>query len=124
MMVLAWHRSNGSPYPVLHYVALPAKGEGDPDTRNRVMQSTVLTALDERFLDQMPDGVSRLDAAAKLYPYVPQKVDDTPLDAVDKGPTLGEVFSAIDGAVDAYRHRMRAFDGQTAQIDKENARNV
>lgn len=121
MMVLAWHRSNGKPYAVLHYVALPAKGEGDPDTLNRVLQSNRLTDAQEKELDALPDGVSRLDAAAKLYPYKPKDDANEPLDTA---PSLGEVYGAINGAVDDYRRRMRAFDGQTAQIDKENARNV
>lgn len=121
MMVLAWHRSNGKPYAVLHYVALPARGEGEPGTLNRVLQSNKLTDEQEKELDALPDGVSRLDAAANFYPYIPKDDADGTLDSV---PTLGEVYRAIDGAVDVYRHRMRAFDGQTAQVDKENARNV
>lgn len=117
MMILAWHRSPQGPFPVLHYVSLPAKGEGDPDTRNRVVQSNRLTDDQEQALDALPDGVSRLDTAAKFYPYIPQQIAEGPLDSP---PTLREVYGAIDGAVDAYRRRMRAFDGQTAQIDKEN----
>lgn len=117
MMLLAWHRGNRGPYPVLHYVAIAAKGEGEPDTRNRVVQSDMLTEDQERALDALPDGVSRLDAAAKLYPYIPKKTDDG---ALDSPITVGEVYGAIDGAVSDYRRRMRAFDGQTAQIDKEN----
>jgi hypothetical protein len=117
MMLLAWHRGSRGPYPVLHYVAIAAKGEGEPDTRNRIVQSNVLTEDQEKALDAMPDGVSRVDAAAKFYPYIPPYGVD---EALDSPPTIGEVYGAIDGAVSDYRRRMRRFDGQTAQIDKEN----
>ncbi len=116
MMTLAWHRSPRGPFPVLHYVAIPAKGEGEPDTRNRVVQSNVLTEAQEQELDALPDGVSRLDKAAQFYPYKPTETVTEPLDTVF---TMGELLGAINGAVDDYRRRMRAFDGQTAQIDKE-----
>lgn len=117
MMILAWHRSSRAPFPVLHYVQIPAKGEGEPDTRNRIVQQDTLTEDQEKELDALPDGVSRLDRAAQFYPYRSQQ---TAAETVDTVFTMGEMLGAIDGAVDNYRRRMRAFDGQTAQIDKEN----
>lgn len=121
MMILAWTRSLSGVYPVLWYTALPAKGEGEPDSLNKIVQSHILTEEQERELDRMADGVSRIDALAKTFPYKPPEQGET---TVDTPPTLGEVYRAIDGAVDAYRLRMRNHDGQSAQIDRENENHV
>lgn len=121
MMILAWVRSMSGVYPVLYYTQLPTKGEGEPDSLNRILQHHTLTPEQEAELDRMPDGVSRVDAAAKTFPY---NSTDTTTDPVDTVLTMREVLGAVDDAVYAYRQRMRKYDGQTAQIDKENGTNV
>lgn len=121
MMLLVWTKTlTGRVYPTLWYSALPAKGEGEPGTLASVVSSHKLTKEQEKAIDALPAGVSHTDAAAAFYPL--QLNADEADKAVDSPPTMREVFMAIDGAVANYRHRMRAFDGQSAQIDKENAR--
>lgn len=80
MMVLAWHRKGvGNPYPCLWYINLPTKGEGDPAAKAMIVQSHTLTEAEQAELDALPDGVSRVDYAAKKYPYVdPDPVDKAP----------------------------------------------
>jgi ABC-type cobalamin transport system ATPase subunit len=116
MMILAWHRTLSGVMPVLHYVQLSAKGEGDPGTQVRILQHNRLTDEQERELDRMPDGVSRVDAAAKTFPFKP-KIEA--VEAVDTGSPMDMLNLAIDTAVDDYRRRMRAKDGQTAHIDRD-----
>jgi hypothetical protein len=122
-MYLVWSKSfTGKVSPQLWYVALPIKGEGEPDTRNRVVQSHQIPDALMPTLDALPDGVARLDYLASIYPYKEPITADT---ALDTPLMLSEVTGAhIDGAVDAYRQRMRALDGQSAQIDKERANHV
>lgn len=122
MMVLAWTKTlSGKVYPTLWYTSLPAKGEGEPGTLASIVQSHTLTEEQERELDRMPDGVSRLDAVAKTFPYIPKEQDEPTVDTRDAADILAP---AIDAAVDRYRQRMRKHDGQSAQIDRETAQHV
>lgn len=116
MMILAWHRGSRNPYAVLYYTALPAKGEGEPDSRNRILQHHELTRSEEFETDMLPNGVSRLDYLAEKFPYIPPTIVDKPVDTRDLADMLAP---AIDVAVDAYRRRVRSQDGQSAHIDKE-----
>lgn len=121
MMVFAWTRSMSGVYPTLWYTAPPARGEGEPDSLRRIVQSHLLTEEQERELDRMPDGVSRIDTLAKTFPYNVQEQSEPTVDTV---PLLDMLNPAIDAAVDAYRQRMRKHDGQSVQIDRENTANV
>ena len=115
MMILAWTRSLSGVYPVLWYTELPSKGEGEPDSLNKILQHHTLTEEQERELDRMADGVSRVDAAAKTYPYIPKETADVPVDNIDLAVMLAP---AIDAAVDRFKSRQRKLDGQYAHMDE------
>lgn len=122
MMLFVWQRATvGKPYPALWYTAIPAKGEGEPDSRNRVLQSHLLTEAEQNELDRLPNGVARLDYLAAKYPFhtknEPEKEVAEPVDSTN---FIDRFAPAIDAAVDAYRHKQRRNDGQTAHIDREN----
>jgi hypothetical protein len=91
MMVLAWTRSMGGVYPVLWFTALPAKGEGDPGTLNRIAQSDRLTPDQEAIIDSLPGDVSKTDTAANFYPYR----DPDPVDTASKVVIVTEVEQII-----------------------------
>lgn len=126
MMVFAWHRASvGNPYPVLWYTAIPAKGEGEPDARNRVLQSHLLSEAEQDELDALSNGVARLDYLAAKYPYhAPQEAAQEPEIALDTAKAEAIALTAIDDAVVRYRTKQRANDGQTAHIDRERWHHV
>lgn len=117
MMLLVWTKSLTGVYPVLWFSPLPTKGEGEPDSLNKIVQHDRLTAEQETAIDSLPAGLSKVDKAVEFYPLRSTKNSD---EAVDSLLTLSEIWGAIDVAVDDYRRRMRKHDGQTAQIDREN----
>jgi hypothetical protein len=95
-MTLAWTRGMGGVYPVLWFVPLPTKGEGEPGTLAKIAQANRLTPEQETIIDALPAGVSKVDTAAEFYPYD----DPNPVDTAPKVRIVTEVTQIVTNVLE------------------------